>query len=148
LLHEEGASILGTDIHFSLLGNGNYIQGTRVPPAHSSRVSRVLLPSGSVASSAHCTFGYSRRFFATDAQDVPSRPWGSPGLPLESGARAGVPGDGSSSTPVPGVPSVSAGASSSASVGAAASSSAGPILTGEAGGARVSGGGSGGGGDG
>ncbi|CAN0081415.1 unnamed protein product, partial [Pylaiella littoralis] len=112
---------------------------------HSSRVSRVLLPSGSVASSAHCTFGYSRRFFATDAQDVPSCPWGSPGLPLESGARAGVPGDGSSSTPVPGVPSVSAGAPSSASVGAAASSSAGPFLTGEAGGPLVSGGGSGGG---
>lgn len=32
MLDSTGAWLLGNRIHFSLLGNGNYIQGTRVPP--------------------------------------------------------------------------------------------------------------------
>lgn len=32
LLDESGALLHGNGIHFTLLGNGNYVQGTRVPP--------------------------------------------------------------------------------------------------------------------
>lgn len=32
MLDETGAWLLGHQVHFSFLGNGNYIQGTRVPP--------------------------------------------------------------------------------------------------------------------
>ena len=32
LLDSTGARLMGNRVHFSLLENGNYIQGTRVPP--------------------------------------------------------------------------------------------------------------------